>query len=32
MSAPNALRGEFMAVLAGERIAFDTTLQTVVLI
>ncbi len=32
MSAVNALRGEFAAVLAGERIAFDTTLQTVALI
>lgn len=31
MSAPNALRGEFAAVLAGERIAFDTTLGTVAL-
>jgi hypothetical protein len=28
----NALRGEFSAVLAGERIVFDTTLQTVALI
>ena len=32
VSAPNALRGEFAAVLAGERIAFDTTLSTVALI
>ena len=32
MSAVNALRGEFAAVLAGERVAFDTTLQTVALI
>lgn len=28
----NPLRGEFAAVLAGERIAFDTTLQSVALI
>jgi hypothetical protein len=28
----NGLRGEFTAALAGERIAFDTTLQTVALI
>ena len=32
MSAANALRGEFAAVLAGERVAFDTTLRTVALI
>ena len=32
MRAVNALRGEFTAVLAGERIAFDTTLQTIALI
>ena len=32
MSAVNALRGEFAAVLAGERIAFDTTLRTVALV
>ena len=32
MRTVNALRGEFTAVLAGERIAFDTTLQTVALI
>ena len=32
IAAPNPLRGEFMAVLAGERIAFDTTLGTVALI
>ncbi len=32
VSLPNALRGEFAAVLAGERVAFDTTLQTVALI
>lgn len=32
MTAVNPLRGEFAAVLAGERVAFDTTLQTVALI
>ena len=30
--AANALRGEFAAVLAGERVLFDTTLNTVALI
>ncbi len=31
-AAPNPLRGEFTAVLAGQRVAFDTTLGTVALI
>ena len=31
-TAANPLRGEFAAVLAGERVAFDTTLRTVALI
>lgn len=32
VSALNTLRGEFAAVLGGERVAFDTTLGTVALI
>lgn len=32
MSAPNPLRGEFVAALAGESVAFDTTLRTVALV
>ena len=32
MTAVNAMRGEFAAVLGGERVVFDTTLRTVALV